>query len=106
MENRQRKRRGARGKQIASGYLQPYTKNKKLKNGRIATFPRVDGHRDPMDVTHWYWGYRFQEKVDGEWKNRTLSVPEYRVTTVRFMINEGMSIAAIIALIKGEFAKD
>ncbi|MGB3207632.1 MAG: hypothetical protein WBB28_21825, partial [Crinalium sp.] len=100
------KRRGARGKQIASGYMYAYTKNKKLKSGITATFPRVEGHRDPNNIAHWYWNYTYQEKVDGDWKNRTLFVPQFRVTTVRFMIGDGMPVAAIKALIKGEFAKD
>ena len=40
---KQVKRRGARGKQIASGYMYAYTKNKKLKSGITATFPKVKG---------------------------------------------------------------
>ena len=102
----QTKRRGAGGKEVASGSLYSYTKNKKLKNGIIATFPRVEGHRDPDNIDHWYWGYKYYAFLDGEWKSRTLPVPKFRVTTVRFMIEEGMSVAAIKALIKGEFAND
>ncbi len=105
-ENQFRKRRGARGKQIASGCLHPYTKNKKLKSGLIATFPRVEGYRDPNNIEHWYWGYRYKNFIDGEWKCKTLPVPRFRVATVRFMIEDGMSVAAIKALIKGEFAND
>ncbi len=105
-ENQFRKRRGARGKQIASGCLHPYTKNKKLKSGITATFPRVEGKRNPDNIDHWYWGYSYKEFVDGEWKGKTLPVPKFRVATVRFMISDGMSVAAIKALIKGEFAND
>ena len=101
-----RKRRGARGKQIASGCLDGYTKNKKLKSGLIATFPRVEGHRDPDNIDHWYWSYKYKEFVDGEWRNRSMPVPKLRITTVRFMIADGMSVAAIKALIKGEFANN
>ncbi|AFZ15487.1 hypothetical protein Cri9333_4708 (plasmid) [Crinalium epipsammum PCC 9333] len=103
-ENQFRKRRGARGKQIASGRLYPYTKNKKLKNGITATYPKVEGKRNPENIDHWYWGYSYKEFVDGDWKRRTLPVPKFRVRTVREMIDAGMSVDAIKALIKGEFA--
>jgi hypothetical protein len=104
-ENPKRKRRGARGKQLASGRLYPYTKNKKLKNGITANFPHVEGKRNPENIDHWYWGYSYKEFVDGEWKRRSLPVPKFRVATVRSMIADGMSVAAIKALIKGEFAQ-
>ena len=104
--NEETKRRGARGKQLASGWLHSYTKNKKLKSGIIATYPKVERYRDPDNIDHWYWGYKYEVKIDGDWKTKTLPVPRFRVATVRFMIEDGMSVAAIKALIKGEFAND
>jgi len=100
------KRRGARGKQLASGWLHSYTKNKKLKSGIIATYPKVEGYRDPDNIDHWYWGYKYEVKIDGDWKTKTLPVHRFRVKTVREMIFRGAAVDAIKALIEEEFAKD
>ncbi len=102
--DQEKKRRGARGKQHQTGTLYPYLKNKKLKDGRIASYPRVEGKRDPDNIKHWYWAYSYEECIDGEWRNRSLSVPSFRVRTVREMVKMDMSMEAIKALIKGEFS--
>ena len=49
-------------KRKASGWLERYTKSKKLKGGAIATYPRVEGEREPNNSEHWYWAYRWEEK--------------------------------------------
>jgi hypothetical protein len=102
----EKKRRGARGKQHQSGSLYPYLSDRKLKNGIIASYPRVEGQRDPNNPDHWYWAYSFEEKVGDNWRNRSLPVPKFRVATLRQMIADGMSVEAIKALIKGEFSND
>ena len=104
--NQETKRRGARGKQLASGCLHSYTKNIKLKSGIIATYPKVEGNRDPDNIYHWYWGYKYEVKINGDWKTRTLPVSRFRVITVRYMIFRDAPVDAIKALIKGEFAND
>jgi len=71
----------------------------------VASYPRVEGHRDPDNINHWYWGYSYEELVNGVWKNRTLPVPKFRVLTVRDMIAQNSPVAAIKALIKGEFSE-
>jgi hypothetical protein len=38
----------------ASGWLEHYTKNKKLKSGIIAIYACVEGERDPDNPDHWY----------------------------------------------------
>ncbi|MCC5611518.1 hypothetical protein LC612_33460 [Nostoc sp. CHAB 5834] len=35
------------------GCLYKYIENKKLKSGAIASYPRVIGHRQPDNPTHW-----------------------------------------------------
>ncbi|WP_193200989.1 hypothetical protein [Nostoc sp. MG11] len=35
------------------GCLYKYIENKKLKNGTMASYPRVIGHRNPNNPTHW-----------------------------------------------------
>lgn len=98
------KRRGARGKQHQSGCLYPYFSNRKLKDGRIASYPRVEGQRDPDNIEHWYWAYCYEENVDGDWKNRSLPVPKFRVRTIREMIERNAPLEAIKAMVKGEFS--
>lgn len=58
------------------GCLYRYIENKKLKSGAIASYPRMIGHRYQGNPTHWRWGFNWEEKVDGEWKGRSIgSVP-------------------------------
>ncbi|WP_143172886.1 hypothetical protein [Scytonema sp. HK-05] len=58
------------------GYLYKYLENKKLKDGTIASYPRVIGERSPDNPKHWRWGFNWEEKIDGEWKGRSIgSVP-------------------------------
>ncbi|WP_375515579.1 hypothetical protein [uncultured Nostoc sp.] len=54
------------------GCLYRYIENKKLKSGAIASYPRVIGHREPSNPQHWRWGFNWEEKVDGEWKGRSI----------------------------------
>lgn len=54
------------------GCLYKYPENKKLKDGTIVSYPRVIGYRDPENPNHWRWGFNWEEKIDGEWKERWL----------------------------------
>jgi rubrerythrin len=70
------------------GCLYKYLENKKLKNGTIASYPRVIGHRHPDNPTHWRWGFNWEEKVDGEWKGRSIgSVPLGAIALIQSMQN-------------------
>ncbi|MEA5578653.1 hypothetical protein [Anabaena sp. UHCC 0451] len=82
-------------KKIASGSLAPYLENKKLKDGRIVTYPRVEGVRDKFNHLHWRWGYYYEVKVDGEWKNRSLPTPAKIVPQVKIMIENHCSVDEI-----------
>jgi hypothetical protein len=83
------------------GCLYKYIENKKLKNGTIASYPRVIGHRQPDNPTHWRWGFNWEEKVDGEWKGRSIgSVPLGAIALIQSMQNEGVSLEEIIGFIK------
>ncbi|MTJ14770.1 hypothetical protein FJR11_19755 [Anabaena sp. UHCC 0187] len=82
-------------KSRACGCLYQYIENKKLKNGSIVSYPRVDGERDKHNYAHWRWGYSWEEKIDGEWKNRSLGVPNKIVYAVANMINQGYYVREI-----------
>ena len=88
------------------GCLYKYLENKKLKNGTIASYPRVVGHREPSNPHHWRWGFNWEEKVDGEWKGRSIgSVPLGAIALIQSMQNEGVSLEEIIGFIRRAKAK-
>jgi hypothetical protein len=83
------------------GCLYKYIENKKLKNGTIASYPRVIGNRKPDNPTHWRWGFNWEEKVDGEWKGRSIgSVPVGAIAMIQSMQKEGVPLEEIIGFIK------
>jgi hypothetical protein len=82
------------------GCLYKYVENKKLKDGTVASYPRVIGHRDPGNPTHWRWAFNWEEKLDGKWKNRSLSVKLGAVPLIQSMQKEGVSLGEIIGFIK------
>lgn len=82
-------------KSRACGCLYQYIENKKLKNGTIASYPRVEGERDKHNYAHWRWGYSWEEKIDGEWKNRSVGVPAKIAHIVANMINKGCCVREI-----------
>lgn len=83
------------------GCLYKYLENKKLKNGAIASYPRVIGHRNPDNPTHWRWGFNWEEKIDGEWKGRSIgSVPLGAIALIQSMQNEAVPLEEIIGFIK------
>jgi hypothetical protein len=69
------------------GSLSKTIEQKTLKNGIKASYPRVIGARDPDNVKHWRWSYCWEEKVDGQWRNRTLYVPTGAVSLIIGMQN-------------------
>jgi hypothetical protein len=92
-------------KRPASGWLERYTKNKKLKDGTIATFPKVEGHREPDTSEHWYWAYKYEEKSDNAkspngFITRAVSVPVSKVGLVRYAIASRWTISDILQLIR------
>jgi hypothetical protein len=88
------------------GCLYRYIENKKLKNGTIASYPRVIGDRNHDNPTHWRWGFNWEEKVDGEWKGRSIgSVPLGAIALIQSMQNEGVSLEEIIDFIRRAKAK-
>jgi hypothetical protein len=83
------------------GCLYKYIENKKLKSGAIASYPRVIGHRNPDNPTHWRWGFNWEEKIDGEWKGRSIgSVPVGAIALIQSMQNEGVKLEEIIGFIR------
>ena len=96
------------------GCLYRYIENKKLKSGAIASYPRVIGHRNPDNPTHWRWGFNWEEKIDGEWKGRSIGsvplgamapTPAAGIALIQSMQNEGVSLEEIIGFIRRAKAK-
>lgn len=89
------------------GCLYKYLENKKLKDGTIASYPRVIGHRQPDNPTHWRWGFNWEIKdEDGEWKGRSIgSIPVGAIALIQSMQNEGVSLEEIIGFIRRAKAK-
>ncbi|WP_225896480.1 ASCH domain-containing protein [Amazonocrinis nigriterrae] len=88
------------------GCLYRYLENKKLKDGTIASYPRVIGDRKSDNPHHWRWGFNWEEKVDGEWKGRSLgSIPVGAIPMIQSMQNEGVPLEEIIGFIRRSKAK-
>jgi hypothetical protein len=83
------------------GCLYKYIENKKLKDGSIASYPRVIGDREQGNPTHWRWGFNWEEKIDGKWKGRSIGcVPVGAIALIQSMQNEGVSLDEIIGFIR------
>lgn len=91
----------------ASGWLEKYTKNKKLKSGVTTTYPRVEGEREPDNPEHWYWAYRWEEKRESAKSGngcvtRAISLPKDKVQAVSLAIARDCPVEKILAFIRGE----
>jgi len=86
----------------ASGCLYRYLENKKLKNGAIASYPRISGLRDVDNPHHWRWGYSWEDKVDGQWRNHSIYVPKKLVCIVRAMIDSNTPSMTIRNFVQGQ----
>ncbi|WP_197480141.1 hypothetical protein [Anabaena sp. 4-3] len=88
------------------GCLYKYLENKKLKDGSIASYPRVIGHREPDNPRHWRWGFNWEEKVNGEWKGRSIgSVPVGAIPMIQSMQKDDVALEEIIGFIRRAKAK-
>jgi hypothetical protein len=90
----------------ASGWLERYTKTKKLSSGNSATYPRVQGERDPDNSEHWYWAYRWEEKrdtakSDNGYVTRAVSLSKNKVEAVQIAIARRWSQEKILSFIRG-----
>ena len=95
---------GEKGETGAGGWLERYIKNKKLKSGSIATYPRVEGVRDPNNPEHWFWSYRYEEKSEKAKSNngcitRTIYLPRNQVQAVSNCIECGWKVDRILQFI-------
>lgn len=94
-------------KRQPSGWLEHYFKNKKLKDGTISTFPKVEGYREADNPEHWYWAYKWEERnpkalSPNGYITRAVSVPSNKVYQVRYAIASRWNVPQILQLIKGE----
>ncbi|WP_200892518.1 hypothetical protein [Aliterella atlantica] len=98
-------------KRKASGWLERYTKSKKLKSGAIATYPRVEGDRNPENNEHWYFAYRWEEKrdtakSDNGYVTCAVSLPKNKVEAVQLAIARRWSQEQILSFIQGAQSND
>lgn len=83
------------------GCLYKYLERKKLKDGSVIEYPRVDGERNPENLSHWRWGFNWELKIDGKWKGCSVgSIPFTIVSQIQLMQNQGASLEEIIEFIK------
>lgn len=83
------------------GCLYKYLENKKLKDGTIASYPRVTGERESDNPKHWRWGFNWEEKIDGQWKNRSLGcIPVGAIPMIQSMQKSDVSLQEIIDFIR------
>lgn len=89
------------------GSLYKYLENKKLKDGRIANYPRITSDfRDSENPYHWRWGYHWDEKIDGSWKGRSIgSIPPGVIAIIQDMRDRNVQLPEIISFIKKAKAK-
>ena len=89
----------------ASGWLERYTKTKKLKGGAIATYPRVEGERDSDNSEHWYWMWRYELKDSSAASSRGYCTKAFhieisKVLVVKSAIAQGLGIDQILSIIR------
>ena len=83
------------------GCLYKYLENKRLKDGTIASYPRVIGDRNPDNPKDWRWGFNWEEKIDGQWRNRSLGcVPVGAIPMIQSMQKSDVPLQEIIDFIR------
>lgn len=93
---------GIGSKSVASGWLQSYLKQRILRDGTIASYPRIFMPRDPWNIWHWFWDYVWWEKnPDGQWRKRKRYVPRNSVKIVQSLISASKPIEIILLHLKG-----
>ncbi|AFZ27239.1 hypothetical protein Cylst_5203 [Cylindrospermum stagnale PCC 7417] len=92
-------------KSKASGHLYKYIENKKLKDGCIVSYPKVE-IRDSDNITHWRWGYQWEYKdEDGRWRNKSIACPVSLVPLVKQMIERNHPVVKIREFIESSKPK-
>ena len=96
-----KKRSPAKKRRNKKGCLYRYLENKKLKDGQIASYPRITSNfRDSENPHHWRWGYNWDEKIDGVWKGRSIgSIPPGVIGFIQDMRSRNIPIEEIISFI-------
>ncbi len=86
-----------------SGWLDKvYSKSKNTKF-EVIEYPRVEVQREPDNVKHWYWNYRWYEcsSKDGKLHVQSIYIPQKLVLTVRSAIANRISHCQIQKILKG-----
>ena len=101
-KGKNKKRSQSKKRRNKKGSLYKYLENKKLKDGRVTSYPRITSNfRDPENPHHWRWGYHWDEKIDGKWKGRSIgSIPPSVVGYIKDMRNRNVSLEEIVGFIK------
>ena len=92
-------------KRKASGWLERYTKTKKLKSGDSATYPRVEGERDSDNSEHWYWMWRYELKDSSAassrgYRTKAFHIEISKVLVVKSAIAQGLGIDQILSIVR------
>lgn len=87
-------------KRSASGWIHPC-----LKKVGSVHYPLVSGERDPDNLEHWYWVYRWAEKNSRSHRKngcilRGIQLKRYQVKTVQFAIDCGANRERIVEQLK------
>ena len=101
-KGKNKKRSQSKKRRNKKGSLYKYLENKKLKDGRVTSYPRITSNfRDPENPHHWRWGYHWDEKIDGKWKGRSIgSIPPGVIVYIKDMRSRNVQIEEIISFIK------
>ncbi len=85
-----------------SGWLHKYSKLKNTKFG-VIEYPRVEGQREPDNVKHWYWNYRWYERSrkDGKLHIQSIYIPQKLVSKVRSAIANRLPHRQIQNILRG-----
>lgn len=92
-------------KRKASGWLERYTKTKKLKDGTNATYPRIEGEREPNNSEHWYWMWRYELKDSSAassrgYRTKAFHIEISKVLVVKSAIAQGLGIDQILSIVR------
>jgi hypothetical protein len=86
---------------VRVGSVYRYTSKKTDKSGTVNIYPKVEVDRCRDIDDHWFWGFSYNEKVEGKWRSRTAAIPKKKLSTVREALSSGSSYLELLRLIKG-----
>jgi hypothetical protein len=83
-----------------SGSLNQFVRKVKNTKGEVVCYPKVKGSRNVDNYNHWAWLLTWKDKIDGQFKSRSMSVTPKHVAEVKRMILASVDINEIQAFLK------